>query len=238
MATGDIVEMIDPFIGSLRTTYGGELVSVWLGGSLARGCGSPDSSDVDLLLVTKLVSPPERQAQVAALAGVQPFRADLTAVSEEQLNADVWPTPIDFLVRMDSTLLHKPEGSRDFLLLRQEVSEAGWDLYGIPDATPVRPVAWGLLQQCIGYLLPHIRPNFTNPALMLCRVVFATTKRRLCSKAEAGHWGIGALPPAFTTLIRADLCNYLDEGQNVLDERTLEGLEGYCSEALGLSNST
>ena len=238
MPTGDIIEIIDPLIGSLHTIYDADLLAVWLGGSFARGCGSLASSDVDLLLVTKIETPLEKQVQVATFAEMQRFHSDLTAVSREQLNADIWPTPIDFLVKMDNKVVHKPEGSQDFLLLRQEISEAGWDLYGIPHADLIRPVHWSLLQLCIKYILPHIRPQFKNPALMLCRVVFTYTKRRLCSKTEAGHWAIGALPPAFNALIQADLSNYLKQGKILLDQKALEGLERYCFEAIDLSNST
>ncbi|MGI8660484.1 MAG: nucleotidyltransferase domain-containing protein [Thermoleophilaceae bacterium] len=51
--TGPERRALDRFVELLRSRLGDDLHAVWLYGSRARGDGSPDGSDVDVLVVTR-----------------------------------------------------------------------------------------------------------------------------------------------------------------------------------------
>ncbi|MEW6753752.1 MAG: aminoglycoside adenylyltransferase domain-containing protein [Candidatus Latescibacterota bacterium] len=216
---------LSAFVAGLGGIHREAVLAVWLAGSWARGCGVVGHSDLDLLLVLRGEVTPEQQAETAAHAADQCPGCDLTAVTEDQLRADVWPTPVHFLVKGGGTLVQQPEGSRDSLLLRQDVAEAGLRAYGHPHAGSARPVPWRLLQSGIDHVLPHLRSHFDHPALVLCRVAFACVHRRLCSKVQAGEWALRALPAALRGAVRADPQSYQRGTVAELDGHALAHLE-------------
>ena len=90
---------IDGFVEGLGEIYEGELESVWMGGSGAREFGNPETSDVDLLLVTKRLNPSEKRVHLLKLVKSQSLSYDITAATIDHINADLFPTPVDFLLK-------------------------------------------------------------------------------------------------------------------------------------------
>ncbi len=199
-----------------------------MGGSRARESGNPETSDVDLLLVTKRPTPSEKRVHLLEHVKSQSLSYDITAATIDHINADVFPTPVDFLLKMNNTIVLKPDGSKDFLLLRQDIFESGRDLLGTPHNRILKRVPWPLLRQCIRHVVPQIRTHFKNPALMFCRVAFTLAERRLCTKIEAGEWGLRALDARFHRLILMDLDSYVHSNDCSLDQDDLRHLEAQC----------
>ena len=219
---------IDGFVEGLREIYEGELESVWMGGSRARELGNPETSDVDLLLVTKRLIPSEKREHLLELVKSQSLSYDITAATIDHINADVFPTPVDFLLKMNNTIVLKPDGSKDFLLFRQDIFESGRDLLGTPHNRILKRVPWPLLRQCIRHVVPQIRTKFKNPALMFCRVAFTLVECHLCTKIEAGEWGLRVLDARFRQLIQMDLDSYVGSSDCSLEQDDLRHLEGHC----------
>ena len=224
-------EALDSFVRGVSELLGSNLRGLYLGGSLARGCYQPDTSDIDLLVVIEGPLSGHKQEQMLGILQrlAKPF--DLTFVTAAQLNQDRFPTPVEFLLKMNSQIVHKPEGSRDFLLQRQDLWECGIDLVG--RSLELEPAPWGLLQKCIDHVFPHILPKFRNPALMLCRCVYAVRHRRLCSKQDAGRWAQTALEPRFRSLVDQDLQGYSRSTRVRLARDELRAFEDYCLDLIG-----
>ena len=82
---------IHGFVAKLGDIYEGELESVWMGGSRTRELGNPETSDVDLLLVTKRLTPSEKREHLLDLVKSQSLSYDITAATIDHINADVFP---------------------------------------------------------------------------------------------------------------------------------------------------
>ena len=219
---------IDSFVRGLGEIYKQDLESVWMGGSRARDCGNPETSDVDLLLVTRRLTPSEKREHLLDRTKQQSLPYDITVATIDHINADVFPTPVDFLLKMNNAIVLKPDGSKDFLLFRQDIFESGRDLLGTPHNRILKRVPWPLLRQCIRHVVPQIRTKFKNPALMFCRVTFTLVECRLCTKIEAGEWGLRVLDARFHQLIQMDLDSYVDSSNCSLDQDDLRHLEAHC----------
>ena len=206
---------------------GDDLIGVYLYGSLARGCYHPASSDMDIIVVTgRDCAESEYPAILEAHKDVG-VPLDAVFVTEEQLNADVFPTPIGFLVKLK--IIHVPEGRGDFLLQRQEAYEAGVALVGPEPREIIRPVPWPLLKESLNFLFPHIVGKFKNPVLMLCRIAYAHANHSLCSKPQAGEWGLEAFEDRWKPIISAALAQYAEGAGSSATSWDLKEFEEYCA---------
>ena len=212
------------------------LEGIWLGGSLARGCYSQGVSDVDLLVVAS--EPVGSQSRERALGIIRPLVTpfDIVVVRGDQLVTDSHPTPIDFLVKMNHEIVQFPEGSRDFLLARQDVAEAGIALVTTADTIDVPPVPWHLVEKSILCIFPHVTTRFHHPALSLCKAIHAIRMRRLSSKKEAGEWGLAEAGARFRSLIQDDLTGYLAGAKPDLEPNLLRDFESDCNSILRSRN--
>jgi hypothetical protein len=147
------------------------------------------------------------------------------------MRGDVFPTPVVCLVKpiTDYQIVRKAEGSRDFLLARQDAYEAGFVLAGLPSHDLIRPVPWPLLVASLDYLFPHILLHFKNPVLMLSRIVYAWTHHRLCSKRDAGEWAVAALGTQWAQLIETALVDYASALRTSMTSEVLRVFEDHCA---------
>ena len=189
---------------------GGNLVGIYLYGSLARGCFHPGTSDVDVVVVTE---GPCSEAMISRIAKAHEeagVPVDATFVTRSQVGVDETPTPVEFVVKPEGEqrVVRLPGGHGDFLLQRQDVYDCDAAIVGEPAREVVRPVPWAALARCLDYLFPHIVPRFKSPVLMLSRIAYAFANRKLCSKREAGEWAMGALGAEWRPLVAEALEKY------------------------------
>ena len=217
----------------LLDILGDDLMGVCLYGSLARGCHNAATSDVDVIVV---VGPncsgldESRVLEVHRSAGIS---IDAVFVTEDQVHLDAFPSPLMFLVKKpmdDCTIVHVPEGRRDFLLQRQDAFEAGVWLVGPAVADLLRPVPWSLTAESLDYVYRHIVTHFKNPVLMLCRVAYAWTHRELCSKKRAGEWARTALDARWASTLETALAEYAAGcAKSSIPVDEIQAFEDYCS---------
>lgn len=226
-----VKEQVTAYVSSIGKALGGDLIGVYLYGSLARGCFHPATSDVDVVGVTGKPCTEDEIAQVVQAHRRAQVSVDATFATTCQIKEDVTPTPVDFVVKplAEGGALRLPEGHRDFLLQRQEAYECDIGVFGPSARQVMGSVPWPRLAECLDLLFPFILPRFKNPALMLCRAAYAFTSRRLCSKKEAGEWGLRALDKAWHSLLSDALCKYRhgipdDRGE----DEALRRFEEYC----------
>ncbi|HET6453527.1 MAG TPA: aminoglycoside adenylyltransferase domain-containing protein [Armatimonadota bacterium] len=211
---------------------GDDLIGVYLYGSLARGCYHAGPSDVDTIVVTRRDCTESEHPAILRVHQEAGAPVDAVFVTEEQLNADVFPTPISFLVKPieGHKIVHVPEGRGDFLLQRQDAYEAGVALAGPDPREIMRPVPWPLLAECLDYLFPHIITRFKNPVLMLCRIAYAHANHSLCSKRRAGEWALETFEERWRPVISAALTQYAEGVTGpAATSAVLQEFEEYCA---------
>jgi len=160
------------------------------------------------------------------------FPVDLLSVTHEQIALNVSPTPFDFAVMAATGGLVRPTGGKgDLLLIRQDAYECDTTLVGAAAREVITPVPWPALAQSLEFLFPHIVPQFKNPVLMLCRVLYAYTTRALCSKQTAGEWALDSLDPMWQPVIQASLNRYqAGVADNQGPNEELRAFEQYCTQ--------
>jgi predicted nucleotidyltransferase len=203
---------ITRYASSLQELVGEDLLGIYLYGSVARGCYHPAQSDVDVIAVVRDGWEEVEEPSLIETHNDSGLPIDAVVVTESQLQVDAFPTPVVLLVKPISghTIVRAPDGSKDFLLQRQDTYEAGMALIGPDPKELIHPVPWPLLAESLNFLFPHIVPNFKNPVLMLSRIACAWETRRLCSKREAGEWAVESIGEPFIDMLKTALVEYAD----------------------------
>ncbi|MDO8683929.1 MAG: DUF4111 domain-containing protein [Armatimonadota bacterium] len=230
-----LAEYTDGFV----KTLGDDLIGLYIYGSLARGCYHPATSDVDIIAVIKesAINPDSQVIlQIHRNAGVP---MDTVFADERQINTDICPTPLRFLVGtgadyigffdVPDRIYDVPEGRSDFLPQRQDVYEAGITLHGPAPQDIIRPVPWPVLAQSLDFLFPYIVTNFKNSVLMLCRIAYAWTHRKLSGKQQAGEWAAEAFGDQWNPVIKKALAEYAEGVKTGIPPQTLRDFETHCA---------
>jgi len=211
-----------------REVLGGNLIGVYVHGSIAFGCFSWDRSDIDFIVVVKApVSMPlkARLLQVLVdLEGQTPVKGfEMSVVLEKYCKDFVYPTPYE--LHFSNDLLD--EYLVDPQVLCDDMHKTDYDLaahftvinrFGI--------VAWGLpVQEVFGDVpdadyLDSIRRDVESAAedvacnpvyviLNLCRVYAYMRDGLVVSKEQGGLWGLDNLPRQYRRVIVAVLDEYV-----------------------------
>ena len=200
------------------------LIGAYVYGSVASGCHNPGTSDIDVVIVGSCISDPGFIEVLERIHADVDLPIDAAVVSPEQLRVERIPTPVGLLIKPFSggKVIHRPEGSWDFVVQSEEVYERGLRLLGPEPRHLFQPVPWPLIRRYIEYLLPFIVSRFKNPVLMLCRCACTSSLRTMCSKKEAGEWALAEMPAAWHSLIDTALGEYAgDDSHPIVDRKTL-----------------
>lgn len=197
------------YLNGLEDALIDSLVGIYAYGSLAWECFNTDTSDIDIIVV--LV----RRVEVDDIPRLQQVHRhatipiDATFVTQDQLSISHVPTDVEFLLKpMSDQIVRYPQGNWDFVVQSQDVYENGIRLCGPEIKNLFQPVPWHFLQKSFERLFPYIVPRFKNPVLMLSRMAYTYTHRRMCSKIVAGNWALEAMPLEFVPLIDAEMRKY------------------------------
>lgn len=214
---------------ALRETLGGDLVGVYLHGSLAMGCFNRERSDIDLLVVARqgmTVETKRRIAEMILRFSAAPSPIEISFLSEPELRAWQPPLLFDF---------HYSEDWRE--KLQRELSNGEWQawngeehtdadlaahitlarqrgvcLYGKPTAEVFPPIPPEHFRDSLladfewGYIRRGQNPVYF--ILNACRIHAYLREERICSKDEGGRWAISILPEAFREMVAKALNIY------------------------------
>jgi predicted nucleotidyltransferase len=219
------------YASSLTEIFGDTLFGAYVYGSFARGCYNAVTSDIDFLMILKRTPTDQEVRTILRVPIDLGLVLDAVFVTSDQIKLDVFPTPVQFLIKPNQEqAIYQPDGSKEFLLHRQDAYEAGITLVGSPAHECIPPVPWPLITQCLGYLSPYIISHFKNPALMLCRIAYAHTQHKLCSKQEAGKWALSMFDPNWKPIMEKALADYAAGIPNTTHRETLTAFESYCTD--------
>jgi predicted nucleotidyltransferase len=234
-------DLVEQLARELEERLGGNLVGVYLHGSLALGCFNPQRSDIDFLVVTsRRLDARERRsiAEFALSRSAAPYPLELTVLSEADARPWRYPTPYDFHYgeslrpRVEQQLAgdaipeaddtdHDLAGHIGLLLAR------GRTLVGPPaeDVFPLVPEADfrdSILRDFAWIQKPETRMGGRiYGVLNACRVLAYLRGAGILSKAEAGEWAAHALPPKLRPTAKAALAAYRSGSEEPCPERTV-----------------
>lgn len=215
--TARAVSFAEHLAADLAVILGGDLVGVYLHGSLAMACFNPDRSDIDLLVVTHKALSPEQRRTVAELllaSSGAPWPVELSVLTTEQLHPWRHPAPFDFHYsemwresltqqltcgQLQSGPLTDPDLAAHITTLRAR----GRVVRGAPIQEVFPEVAEADYRQAILADLEWICGNSTQVygVLNACRVLAWLGGHGVLSKAEAADWALGSLPVAYRATI-------------------------------------
>lgn len=210
-----IQEQIDTLLAHLRTVLSGNLLGIYLHGSLAMGNFNPERSDIDLLAVTSHRMPVEIKRDIVELllrSSLAPRPIEISFLVEQEMHPLRHPLPFD---------LHYSEAWRE--RYREALHNSTWwawndetrydndlaahltitrtrgiCLYGKParEVLPAVPPEY-YARAIIGDFDDALREREQMPVyfvLNTCRVLAFLRGDHILSKDEGGSWALQALP--------------------------------------------
>ena len=218
---------LDEIVALFMQELKGNLVGIYLHGSLAMGCFNPDRSDIDLLIVVKEKLNTQSSKRIAKM--VLAFHKTLpnkggvefTIILEKHLIDFVYPTPFEFHYSPYHTERYETDeeylcgGFEDEDLAAQIVIayERGIALYGRSLREIYRPIDKHYYIASILHDIEsskqEIIDNQVYFTLNLCRVLFFLKEGKVSSKKEGGEWGVKVLPHEYQRLVGKCLDEYI-----------------------------
>jgi hypothetical protein len=215
-----VIQQIEEVVDCVRSNLKGNLVAIYLHGSIAMGCFNPRAGDIDLLAVSKgTIARSARRAIVNCLlrASSRPVPVEATFVSRAQLRHWRYPTPFEihfseswrrkYTSGLNRTLARLAR-VRDVDLAIQipTARQRGKCLYGraaarvlpnVPDQDQIASVL-----QDFYWARRRISKIPAYFVLNACRIYAFLVTRRIYSKAEGCTWAIRRFPKEYRAVVR------------------------------------
>ncbi len=251
----DIQAQIDTLLAYLTTMLSGNLVGIYLHGSLAMGCFNPERSDIDLLAVIFHGMPVEIKRDIVGLllrSSLAPCPIEISFLVEQEMHPFRHPMPFD---------LHYSEAWRE--RYTQALENGTWRtwndekrhdndlaahltitrargicLYGKParEVFPTVPPEY-YADAIIGDFDDALREREHMPVyfvLNACRVLAFLRGGDILSKDEGGSWGLQALPEEQHSIVAWALEVYRGEhASTAFDNATMEQFARYTERDIG-----
>ncbi|OAB40922.1 hypothetical protein PMSD_00825 [Paenibacillus macquariensis subsp. defensor] len=229
---------LDKIVTLFKEELRGNLLGIYLHGSLAMGCFNPLKSDIDFLIVVKEKLTPVNNSRIAKIAlslhdemsnerGIE-----FTIILETYLKPFVYPTPFEFhysdyhreKYRTNENYLCGGFEDEDLASQVVVAYERGITLYGKPLSELYEPIdsqyylasilhdVEGCAEEIIDNPPAYLTPMYLT--LNLCRVLYFIKEGKISSKREGGEWGVKYLPQKFQQLVKQCLNEYTEETDN------------------------
>ncbi len=229
----DIEEQLTSLVKLLKEKQGDNLLGVYLYGSLTMGCFNPESSDIDVLVVSKKsLNSEEKEAFGKFLLEFQKTlsnKLSLTVVAKNNLENFVYPTPYEFEFPDEENIGYKDGGLDESIAAHIVfIKKRGRALHGKPIEELFQDVSsenylksiahsaeWSFNNVMKGQNNGTCRvPNYA--VLNYCRILAYLAEGLVASKKEGGEWGIQNLPKTYQTLIQEALKEYAKKNSSEL----------------------
>ncbi len=225
-------EQTERLFARIFQLFPGNVVGIYLHGSLAMGCFNPQRSDLDLLVITHAPTPGTVKPDLARMLlelSLDPAPIEIHFIQQSQLKPWQYPTPFDF---------HYSEGWRD--RFEVELRSGGWHIFTNPEqadedlgahGTVTRQRGICLYGESISVVFPEVPAKdyidtilgdvlsdeygldstFENPTTVIlnaCRTLAYLKTGEVLSKDEGGDWALWNLPEEYHAVVLKALCTY------------------------------
>lgn len=225
-----VQEALEMYTDSVQRLLRDNLLGIYLYGSVAAACSNGKTSDVDVVVILRDSISQQTKEQLLSVHRTIPIPLDATYITQEEVNRDVYPTPLQCVIR-PVKLFQVPNGLIDFPIVRHDLYTNGQRIVGPDVHEVICPVPWPLLRGCLREMFAVARERFKNPVLMLCRIVRSLHTRQPCSKFQAATWALEHFEPKWHPIVRQALDEYQSGAVSaaVSPDETL-AFERYCRE--------
>ena len=225
-------KQIERLTENLKIQISGNLIGIYLHGSLAMNCFNPLRSDVDLLVVTRRAMAVKTKRGVAEFLlenSRQPSAFEISFLSRKDLSPWRYPTPFDFHYSEDwrekferdlagdewkrlNDIQHYDEDLAAHITITKH---RGVSLYGAPASVvfprvPKSDFARSILADAgsaeFGFDAVLQYPVYV--VLNSCRTLAFLQTELILSKDEGGVWALENLPARFRDIITSSLNEY------------------------------
>lgn len=232
-------ELLNEIVSLCTHTIGDHLTGIYLHGSLAMGCFHPNSSDIDIIVVSDCeLSDPQKICLmwgIVKLNSVAPAKGlEIHFLNRSVCRPFVYPTPFElhFSPMRLNWFLHDPHDyiqkmhgtDKDLASHITVLNHRGITIHGDSIPTVFGSVSAADYLDSIWHDIESA-PNdiLENPVyviLNLCRTWAYLTDNLILSKAEGGEWGLMHLDQDFHPLISHTLNCYQSSQQPQMDADT------------------
>lgn len=230
-------KLLNRFTHVSQSTFGPNLLGVYLHGSLAMGCFNPQNSDIDLLLVVDTEpSDADKLAfmeQVISMNDEAPAKGlELSVVTRDAVMPFRYPTPfvlhfspmhLDWFQRDPNGYVQHMKGEDPDLAAHCTIlRKYGVVLYGAPIADTFGEVPKDAYLDSIWQDVSSAEEDILRDpmyiTLNLCRVLAYVRDGLILSKQAGGTWGLSHLPENHHPLIQQALSCYAADSTMTLND--------------------
>lgn len=246
-------KLLDILVESSQHIFKGNLVGIYLHGSLAMGCFNPLKSDLDILIVVEneITNAQKKMFMdvVIELNNISPYKGiEMSLVRRSNCKDFIYPTPFD----LHFSIMHIEWYKRDADEYIEKMKGIDYDLAAHFVITKNRGIVlYGKeIADVFGEIPPEayldsiqrdIRDSqdevFNNPIyyiLNLCRVLAYVKDQLVLSKKEGGEWGIQKTDIRYKELIKEALECYSSDREMVMNNDLIFEYCTYMKKMIGI----
>ncbi len=232
----NVTFILQKLLAEVQRVLGAQLRGLYLYGSLASGDFNPRSSDIDFVVTTQSMLPPETSAALRVMheqlagsglkwaANLEGSYLTQAALRRYQPDDGPWPT------LNEGRFYVAPHGS-DWVIQRHILRQHGVTLFGPPVVDLIDPVTAVELKQAVTEILREWwAPMLPDPAfvqrreyqafavLTMCRALYTLRLGDVVSKPAAARWALAELGKTWAALIEQALAWPLGSQPDSLEE--------------------
>jgi hypothetical protein len=240
----DVNEVLGLLLSNVKEILGEQLVGMYLYGSLSSGDFDPHSSDIDFVVVTEDVLPPE------TVSALEAMHKNIWAGGLKKSRLAGWAAKLEGSYVPKSLIRrHDPHGpacptinegtffvdqrGSDWIIQRHVIREYGVVVHGPDPKTLIDPVSPDDIRQAVlGVLQEWWYPMLDNPGwlrqhesiyhafavITMCRALHAFQHGIIVSKPAAAKWAQAEFGVRRSTLIEKALASQHGDHPGFLDE--------------------
>jgi predicted nucleotidyltransferase len=232
----------------VHSIVGGNLIGMYLYGSLTMGCFNPRSSDIDVILAAReKLSKEQRNEIVEYLKGVgsKDRRIELSIVDADVVRNPQYPMMVDLHYEHWGNIFHN-EKDNEILSNLYTTRKRGFCVWGAPIISVFSKIPAQYHLRSVMEDLDHTRRylhespediGYNVPVYWVlgsCRILAFIREGRVLSKLEGGRWALANLPKEHHNLIGQALSCYQgkEKENSTWNNKELDAFADYMSSVI------
>jgi streptomycin 3"-adenylyltransferase len=251
-----IKNQIDLLVNFTKQVLRGDLLGIYLHGSLAMGCFNPQLSDIDILVVTRDNMTNEDRflfTQELIRLSYNPVPIELSVITKHDIDNYEYPLKYEYhyseawredymkiIESKEQMILEEFKGTDPDLSAHiMIILHRGICLYGnaISDVFPSIPKEdyISAIFEDINYIRKCLTEKPVYSILNLCRVFWFITEGQVSSKEESGEWAMEVIPQKYKALLTDSLNMYRGvKASASFDMKLLRDFFAYITEEINI----